>query len=309
MARVLLVLCIVTLLTLPNLNSFISRNYMTVSNAFLMPIGILFYSIYRKGHWWDYLLILAGLLIVLIYGSRGGFLMLSFLAVTILYIKMQKKKVLFLLFIVLFVLVGAVLIVQSDILSQSTSRTLQKILNGELFDSSGRFEIWEYLLSRSLSNGFIGRGLCADRMYLIELYNTNEQVYAHNFLVKLLTDFGLLGFIAGIALIVVLIGFLRRCGEPLEKIAVVIFVFTSFLQLMFSRTFLSEPGFFIMMGIVLRWRVFFKNKKGEHRYEKVSVIIPTYKSNETLRRAIDSVLAQTYENIEVVVTDDNNPDT
>lgn len=42
---------------------------------------------------------------------------------------------------------------------------------------------------------------------------------------------------------------------------------------------------------------------------KVSVIIPTYKRPEKLPRAIDSVLGQTYPNVEVIVVDDNNPDT
>lgn len=37
----------------------------------------------------------------------------------------------------------------------------------------------------------------------------------------------------------------------------------------------------------------------------VSVIIPTYKRPETLTRSIDSVLAQTYKNVEVIVADDN----
>ena len=41
----------------------------------------------------------------------------------------------------------------------------------------------------------------------------------------------------------------------------------------------------------------------------VSVIIPTYKRPDFLDRAIDSVLNQTYKNIEVIVVDDNNPDT
>ncbi|MHC5529878.1 glycosyltransferase family 2 protein [Priestia megaterium] len=42
---------------------------------------------------------------------------------------------------------------------------------------------------------------------------------------------------------------------------------------------------------------------------KVSVVIPTYKRNrDFLKRAIDSVLAQTYENVEIVVIDDNIPD-
>lgn len=41
----------------------------------------------------------------------------------------------------------------------------------------------------------------------------------------------------------------------------------------------------------------------------VSIIIPTYKSSNTLKRAVISVLNQTYKNIEVIVVDDNNPDT
>lgn len=44
-------------------------------------------------------------------------------------------------------------------------------------------------------------------------------------------------------------------------------------------------------------------------YPKVSIIIPTYKRSNYLPRAIDSVLSQTYENIQVIVVDDNDPDT
>ena len=43
--------------------------------------------------------------------------------------------------------------------------------------------------------------------------------------------------------------------------------------------------------------------------EKVSVIITTYKGAKKLRRAILSVLGQTYSNVELIVVDDNNPET
>lgn len=41
----------------------------------------------------------------------------------------------------------------------------------------------------------------------------------------------------------------------------------------------------------------------------VSIVIPTYGRPQTLERAVNSVLNQTYKNIEVLVVDDNNPDT
>ena len=43
--------------------------------------------------------------------------------------------------------------------------------------------------------------------------------------------------------------------------------------------------------------------------ELVSVIIPTCKRPHFLSRAVDSVLGQTYPYVEVVVVDDNAPDT
>lgn len=43
--------------------------------------------------------------------------------------------------------------------------------------------------------------------------------------------------------------------------------------------------------------------------KKVSVIIPTYKRSDFLLRAINSILSQTYSNIEIIVVDDNGIDT
>ncbi len=40
----------------------------------------------------------------------------------------------------------------------------------------------------------------------------------------------------------------------------------------------------------------------------VSVVVPTYKGSEVIARAVDSVLQQSYPEIEIIVVDDNSPD-
>ena len=40
----------------------------------------------------------------------------------------------------------------------------------------------------------------------------------------------------------------------------------------------------------------------------VSIVIPTYNTNDSLKKAINSALEQTYKSIEIIVVDDNSPD-
>lgn len=42
--------------------------------------------------------------------------------------------------------------------------------------------------------------------------------------------------------------------------------------------------------------------------EKISVIVPVYGVEQVLARCVDSILAQTYENIEIILVDDGSPD-
>ena len=42
---------------------------------------------------------------------------------------------------------------------------------------------------------------------------------------------------------------------------------------------------------------------------KVSVVIPVYNTEKYLRQCLDSLISQTLKDIEIIVVDDNNPET
>ena len=46
----------------------------------------------------------------------------------------------------------------------------------------------------------------------------------------------------------------------------------------------------------------------KNREDLISVIIPVYRVEEYLRRCVDSVLAQSYSHMEVILVDDGSPD-
>ena len=257
-ARILLGGCLFSIYGHENWEYFISHNYMFMSNAFLIPVATLIYAIYQKNCWVDYVLVSIGTFIVMLYGSRGNFLVLFTMLIVILFFKMKKKDIFSL---IITVISGLLILINTDILYINSSRTVEKLITNEFFESSSRIEIWEYLISRTFSNALIGKGFCTDRVYLLERQQTDEQVYAHNFFIEVFTDFGIVGIVVAILMVLLLLNFIINCHNKEKKFSVIMLSCTSFLALMFSRTFLTEHGFFIMLGTIINWRLTYKNNK------------------------------------------------
>lgn len=52
----------------------------------------------------------------------------------------------------------------------------------------------------------------------------------------------------------------------------------------------------------------FKNNKMMNQEIKISIIVPVYNLQEQIERCINSITAQTYKNIEILVVDDGSKD-
>lgn len=121
-------------------------------------------------------------------------------------------------------------------------RIFDKLISGEVMQSSGRDFIRERLFEVIKENPILGYGLCADRAF--------ANSYAHNIAIELWVEFGVVvGSVLLLACIVILLkGYME--GDSYEiKGLILSLIFACFFKLFLSGSYLDERLLFFLLGL------------------------------------------------------------
>lgn len=257
-ARIVSVLLMLTLLQNVTVLPF-QIIYMEFANAISMSIALLLYSGIIDKNAPDLILSITGLILLLTYGSRGALMTLCILAAYLVWVQYKNTKIVYvILFLsILIVMTGPeVLSIALDWMTKAglNSRTLEKLLSGKFLVSNDRLRIYRYLFKVLRDNFIFGVGLCGDRYYLPLRFTGVDATYAHNMILELYLDFGV---IIGTIMMTIMGYLLYTCyfkEEDLERKGLFAAFFTvGLLQLMTSRSWITEQNFFIFFALLLTY--------------------------------------------------------
>lgn len=141
-----------------------------------------------------------------------------------------------------------------------STRAMEDLLNGTLFQDRGRSELREYTLKIIDQHLFTGVGMSNERPILAQLMGASVETdsfgwYPHNIVLELWAQFGI---VLGTLLLVLLLRAILRVfvgSDDLEyRYLVLIFVGLGLFPLLFSASYLSWPPFFGLVGLCLQRR-------------------------------------------------------
>lgn len=258
-SRILCILAVLIFL-LEKDTIFFQRHYMDFANAISLVCGVLLYFGIMETKKIDF--IFGGLLYlaILLSGSRGSLLTLSILICILMWLKMKWKAVLIvgilfitMLFVIELGLAENFLVFLTEKFGIE-SRTISRILEADFFKGNDRFELYRYLCDKIIEDMFLGGGLCADRYYLISGGLEKNGTYAHNIFLEMIVDFGIIGFFISLGLLKLLFDFFKTVKDNNIKGFISVYIIVAFVQLMLSRSWLTEPNFFILFALVINFK-------------------------------------------------------
>lgn len=230
---------------------------MDYSNAVSIVSALLLYFGIIEGKKVDLLLGVVTYIILLIAGSRGAFLTLSILIVSLIWLKYKSQKILYLaiFFSVFFLLVpdifyNALLFISSSV--DFESRTIERLLTSDFLRGNDRYQLYTYLWEKIVDDCFLGGGICADRYYLDMGKLTDNGYYTHNIFIELVVDFGIFGLVLFCFILKQIYSFVKKYHNQ-NSICGFVFVYITviFIQLFFSRSWLTEPNLYILLGLLI----------------------------------------------------------
>lgn len=236
--------------------SALNVDYMSVSYNVLVALCICIGVSWNKKKLLPAIIAIASLLLLIVVGSRGASfsaLMYILLLLIVKYMDGEKKMVLTVIFITILLTVslGGYYISEITNLIDSGdlfSRNLSKLDNDSFFSHDDRDEI-KQVIEVGLDKNFLGYGLLGDR---IIFQNENfKGVYAHNILLEMRADFGIIvGPILFAVFFVKLVTSFFYLGG-LKRDFLIIMIPAGFIKLWFSGSFLVSPDFYCLLALLI----------------------------------------------------------
>lgn len=216
---------------------------MSMSYSMLLPMA----AFYTRKKWYSILAFLFLLIVSLLIGSRGAIICILAYIIYDLFSK-NKKILISLLFLFLFVLSTLPILVNSLETVGISSRTLNMLVEGRIGQETHRDEIRDVMYDVVKDNPIIGVGVWGDRPVLIPKFK--KVSYCHNIILEIVVDFGL--FVGSFIIICICSLWLRAYNKAtiITRKKLIMYTATCFLPLMFSGSYLIESFFGIFIGVI-----------------------------------------------------------
>ena len=137
----------------------------------------------------------------------------------------------------------------------SSVRVLNMVMDESLTEDEARGMFATVCLNRVFDNPFLGTLPINDRVFLWNIFHSEKGVasmYPHNFFVEILTQFGLF---LGLVLIFIFLRVIYKClKNPINvdsKKVLLVFIGAYFFPLLFSGSYISSKGFYILMAVCI----------------------------------------------------------
>jgi len=233
-------------------------------NSAMILLVIFFY----RWKWVDFMGFLMACMVVILSGTRGPLLIVSVVLISFIArsLWVNRSSPIILILALFFISVIPIFILSFDYflsgiydkmqMSILGSRSINLLFDGRMFDSHGRLRRYVAALQYSSQHILIGTGFFNDRIVLGEVLNTISPTYAHNFVLEVLMQFGLIPGILFLVSFVKLIAFrIKKFNSEADRSTLILLMVTGIFPLLFSFSYLQWPMFYGLIGYVLNNKI------------------------------------------------------